>query len=107
MSEWVRCNCMAEELGSKITICTLFRVCITLLTATFCIRTVCEGASEFGHICVIEKNGFEVLIVRVREDVWGVWRSRDEGGVWGIRGRVSDGFQEGVYVCRHPRTPSE
>ena len=26
---------------------------------------------EFGHICVIEENGFEVLIEGVREDVWG------------------------------------
>ena len=54
---------------------------------------------EFGHICVVEKNGFEVLDVGVRGDVWrdvrgwGGVTCRDMG--WECRGcqrRVSDRF---------------
>ena len=44
--------------------------------------------SEFGHICVFEKNEFGVLDAGAREDVW-----RDDRGWGGTRDR---GWGSGV-----------
>ena len=53
---------------------------------------ICEGVGgngKFGHICVIEKNGFEVLI-----------SDRREVGAGDIKGEGTGGFQEGRVSMR-------